>query len=621
MRLTSGEKAARKLNRGRQIFLYVAPFPALVFFKIWAFTARDPGSLLVASAAMLAYCSLCLALAFRWDKPAYFDWAVWGYFLAITLLLALWQNATAPIIVEYAVTGIYLCLFSAAFFPPIFGFDPFTYHYARKSAPRAIWSTSIFVTINRIMTFAWAGIFAVCILLSLYPSVVTRALVPISIILGVGIPFNLWFPDWYLRRLGMPTIAEMRKFSQLSATAATDVSENEARASSAAIQVEPSKASGSPKSTGGQGGSIVQLSAERSAVMKVIAINSSARADGITKTGMLLDALVLGMREAGAEVETVNLRQKKINNCIGCFTCWTKTPGICVHKDDMTNELFPKWLDADIAVYATPLYHYTVNAAMKAFLERTLPILEPFLLPHEGRTRHPLRQKWPESVVLSVAGFTEASVFSQISAYVNFLFGTGLRAEIYRPGAEAMTRPEYGETVKDILDATAAAGRSLVESRKISEETMQRIAQPIGDRDTYEKMANVFWKTCIKEGVSPKEFEQKNMVPRPDSLETFMMVMSSGFNSTNAVGTNAVLQFDFSGEVEGSCSFKIENGTIKATEGRSEKPDLTIQSPFDIWMDVTTGKADGQRMFMEQKSKVSGDLSLLIRMKDLFGKG
>jgi len=126
--------------------------------------------------------------------------------------------------------------------------------------------------------------------------------------------------------------------------------------------------------------------------MKVIALNSSPRGEGISKTGVLLDALVEGMREAGAEVETIHLRQKKINNCMGCFTCWTKSPGVCIHKDDMSRELFPKWLEADIAVYATPLYHFTVNASMKAFIERTLPFLEPFLIKVDGKTFHPLRQ-------------------------------------------------------------------------------------------------------------------------------------------------------------------------------------------------------------------------------------
>ena len=89
----------------------------------------------------------------------------------------------------------------------------------------------------------------------------------------------------------------------------------------------------------------------------------------------MLNCLVEGMRDAGAEVEIVHLREKTVNNCMGCCTCWTKTPGKCIHKDDMTKELFPKWLASDLAVYATPLYHYTVNAEMKAFIERTLPVL------------------------------------------------------------------------------------------------------------------------------------------------------------------------------------------------------------------------------------------------------
>jgi putative sterol carrier protein len=81
-----------------------------------------------------------------------------------------------------------------------------------------------------------------------------------------------------------------------------------------------------------------------------------------------------------------------------------------------------------------------------------------------------------------------------------------------------------------------------------------------------------------------------------------------------------VLQFNFSGDVEGSCHFKIENRTIEALPGIAESPDLTIDAPFEVWMDIITGKADGQQMFMEQKYKVVGDLSLLMRMNQLFGK-
>jgi putative sterol carrier protein len=80
------------------------------------------------------------------------------------------------------------------------------------------------------------------------------------------------------------------------------------------------------------------------------------------------------------------------------------------------------------------------------------------------------------------------------------------------------------------------------------------------------------------------------------------------------------LQFNFSGEAEGACCFRIENGRIESQMGPAEKPDLTIDTPFEVWMDIMTGKADGQQLFMEQKYKVNGDLSLLMRMNQFFGK-
>ena len=99
-----------------------------------------------------------------------------------------------------------------------------------------------------------------------------------------------------------------------------------------------------------------------------------------------------------------------------------------------------------------------------------------------------------------------------------------------------------------------------------------------------------------------------------------MIVMPMGFNPKNAGDTKATFQFLFSGVVDGACNFRIENGEIRANEGVAQKPDLTIETPFEVWMDIMTGKADGQQTFMEQKYQVKGDLSLFMRMKQLFGR-
>jgi multimeric flavodoxin WrbA len=355
--------------------------------------------------------------------------------------------------------------------------------------------------------------------------------------------------------------------------------------------------------------------------MKVLAVNSSPRGEGQSKTGLMLNHLVQGMRQAGAEVEVVELRQKKIRYCSGCFTCWTKTPGQCIHQDDMTLELFPKWLASDLVVYATPLYHYTVNATMKAFIERTLPVLQPFFVQKDEKTLHPLRQETPKAVFLSVAGFPEMAVFDQLSSWVRFVFGRQgkLVAEIYRPAAESL--PHLGEKAQEVFEAAQQAGREIVQSSSLSPETLARLTQEIiPNKETFAIMGNMFWKTCIAEGVTPKEFEEKGIIPRPDSIEAFMLMMPMGFNPQAAGNLKASIQFHFSGEVQGDCHFRIEDGLIEADLGKVEKPDLTIATPFEVWMDILTGKADGQQMFMDQKYQVSGDLSLLLRLSQIFGK-
>ncbi len=250
--------------------------------------------------------------------------------------------------------------------------------------------------------------------------------------------------------------------------------------------------------------------------MKILALNSSPRTGALSKTALMLGRLVEGMREAGALVEVVNLREKKIKNCLGCYTCWTKTPGVCIHKDDMTRELFPKWLESDIAVYATPLYHYGMTATLKAFQERTLPASMPFFEIRGARMHHPDRGKRPAIVVLSVSGMPDEAHFSALSAHMKYCFAhdNRLLAEIYRPAAEVMTTPFFKEKAGDILNAATEAGRELVRNRGISPQTMARITQPLAGPEFYTEVVNVVWKSCIEERITPGELELKREPPR-----------------------------------------------------------------------------------------------------------
>jgi len=127
------------------------------------------------------------------------------------------------------------------------------------------------------------------------------------------------------------------------------------------------------------------------------------------------------------------------------------------------------------------------------------------------------------------------------------------------------------------------------------------------------------WQTCIAEGITPREFGEKGLIPRPDSISSYIKMMKLGFNADSANGLKTTIQFNFSGENQGSCFLIIDDGSLQGQQGNYTDPDLTVNTPFEVWLDILTKKADGQQMFMEQQYTVEGDLELLMQLDQLFG--
>ena len=100
---------------------------------------------------------------------------------------------------------------------------------------------------------------------------------------------------------------------------------------------------------------------------KILVLTSSARVRG--NSDLLADEFIRGAQESGHEVEKIGLSRKNIKGCLGCNACQRNT-GVCVQKDDAI-EIIQKMLDADVVVFASPVYYYDVNAQMKLLWDRT----------------------------------------------------------------------------------------------------------------------------------------------------------------------------------------------------------------------------------------------------------
>ena len=102
-------------------------------------------------------------------------------------------------------------------------------------------------------------------------------------------------------------------------------------------------------------------------MFKCLGICGSFRKDG--NTGFLLKYCLNKLSEMGVETELIWLCDYDIKPCTGCRNC-LKT-GACAIKDDMTNIIIPKLLEADIIVLASPVYFNNVTSIMKTFMDRT----------------------------------------------------------------------------------------------------------------------------------------------------------------------------------------------------------------------------------------------------------
>jgi len=103
--------------------------------------------------------------------------------------------------------------------------------------------------------------------------------------------------------------------------------------------------------------------------MKICAFLGSPRKQG--NTYQVLDQVITHAKDLGHKTELVYLQDKKISGCTECFACQKVAgkPG-CSVKDDM-QELYPKMLDADCILLATPVFCWSFSGQMKAFLDRT----------------------------------------------------------------------------------------------------------------------------------------------------------------------------------------------------------------------------------------------------------
>ena len=112
----------------------------------------------------------------------------------------------------------------------------------------------------------------------------------------------------------------------------------------------------------------IKKQGEFETMKNVLILSGSPRKGG--NSDLLCDEFMRGAKESGNNVTKINVASKKIAPCHACYFCG-EHGGECVYKDDMA-EILQAMIDADVLVLASPVYFYSIDAQLKAVIDRTV---------------------------------------------------------------------------------------------------------------------------------------------------------------------------------------------------------------------------------------------------------
>ncbi len=243
-------------------------------------------------------------------------------------------------------------------------------------------------------------------------------------------------------------------------------------------------------------------------IKNIVVFDGGYRSNKNSKTTFMVNHFIDGAKEVGANIEYFKLKNYNIKDCTGCYSCWTKRPGECIFDnkkvEDNMSMLRNKYREADLVVFASPLYIFNVSGILKTFMDRLLPVLQPYMLLNEnGNIMHP--DRFPEKgeqgfVVFSAAGFPDVAhnfdgLTGMFRAWNSHNENSHLMGEFYMPAAEMIVQPVYEARRELIKDLCIKAGKQIVAEGFIDKQTMNKIQDPLVSKETFQQQADAFWES------------------------------------------------------------------------------------------------------------------------------
>lgn len=231
--------------------------------------------------------------------------------------------------------------------------------------------------------------------------------------------------------------------------------------------------------------------------MKILIINGSPRGNQ-GNTAHLLASFMEGVKETcDVNVREIIVAEKNIAPCMGCFSCWVGDCGKCCMDDDMT-QIIDDIVWADAVIWSFPLYYFNVPGPVKTLIDRTLPMLHPYMVDDsnvQGSGAHSFRYDLTSKkyVLISTCGFYSAEGnYDGVESLFDHMYGKGNYETVFTGEGALFSIPQLAYLTDGYLANVRKAGSEFIRG-KITDKTGEALKELMIPREQYEEMCNSGW--------------------------------------------------------------------------------------------------------------------------------
>ncbi len=224
--------------------------------------------------------------------------------------------------------------------------------------------------------------------------------------------------------------------------------------------------------------------------MKILVLNGSPKEK--SDTFRLTEAFLKGMnRKDRHEVRIIDVIEKKIAPCRGCFGCWQRGDGHCVIDDDQ-NIILDAYRSADVIIWSFPLYCYGMPSHLKAVLDRTIPLLRMKMVREpDGTVQHEGLVDFSRihTLVICGCGFPHwEGNFDSLKLLCKNCFGEPDMVCV--PETPLLNVPQAAIVADPLLEKFQRAGEEYAAALRLSPETVAALETPMIPAEEYIRNVN-----------------------------------------------------------------------------------------------------------------------------------